>query len=400
MSTPPKLEHQLLLLPSKLDVNPANVLRDEIAGYFSLGGQYLCLREMTMCTMLEGAVPKVAIVVLTVATSAKQLARRDRYPFQAESAILVGGLSSPSSASSPPSSLRSPMIACYTVAGTTTTTNGGKLMQPQAGVLQVYDLMQRRGVARQPVQTRVLFWRWISRGVVALVTPRAVFLWTVGVECGPSSVPTKTFDRRDLALSGTSANVRDYHHAAGGEWGVLTTVNGDGALLTVQFHYIGSDKVIVESGTELISANVGKCDGGVDQGNRRGQVYFVLLRRCPELSVDLCVEEGKENEREGCNPRLVRLARLPLPSAPASLSETWRAWVLFPPGRTDMVVLLFPAGGLLYTCCPATHQVQARGSVFPEKQAGAVLDVSWDAVSGDMLVLEAEQLAVFRVSNL
>ncbi|GAB5030492.1 Hypothetical protein NocV09_00301590 [Nannochloropsis oceanica] len=400
VSTPPELKHLLLLLPSELDVNPANVLRDEIAGYFSQCGQYLCLREMTRFTNLESGIPKVAIVVLAVTTSADQLARRDRYPFQAKSAILVGGLSSSSSSSSLPFLLSSPVIACYTVAKTTTTTTGGRIKQPQAGVLQVYDLMQRRGVARQPVQTRVLFWRWISRGVIALVTPRAVFLWTVGVKSGPSGVPTKTFDRRDLTLLGPNANVRDYHHAAGGEWGVLTTVDGDGARLAVQFHDIRSGKVIVESGTELISANVGKCDGGVDQGNRRSQTYFVMLRRCPELTVDLCVEEGKGNEQGMCNPRLVRLARLPLPSAPASLSDSWRAWVLFPPGRTDIIVLLFSAGGLLYTCCSATHRIEARGSVFPEEQAGAVLDVSWDVVSGDMLVLEAERLAVFRVSNL
>jgi len=399
-STPQKLEHHLLLLPTELDVNPANVLRDEAAVYFSLGGQYLCLREKTMLTNGDGAlIIKVAIVVLTMSTSAEQPARRDRYPFQAESAILVGGLPSPSSSSSSPSPLPSPVIACYTVAGTASSTIVGS-PQPQAGVLQVYDLTQRKGVARQPVQTRVLFWRWLSRGVVALVTPRAVFTWTVGVEGGPSGVPTKVFDRRDLTLLGHNVRVRDYHEAAGGEWGVLTTIDGDGAQLAAQFHHVGSGKVMLESGTDLISANVGRCSigGGGDQGNEGSQVYFVLLRRSPELCVDLCVERGESEQGTG-DSSLTRLARLPLP-APASLSETGRAWVLFPPGRSDMVVFLFSVGGLLYTCCPVTQQVQARGSVFPEQEAGTVLDVSWDAMSGDMLVLEAERLAVFRVSNL
>jgi hypothetical protein len=192
--------------------------------------------------------------------------------------------------------------------------------------------------------------------------------------------------------------VRDYHLAADGEWGILTTIDGDGAQLAIQFHHVGN--VIVESGTDLLSANVGRCDGGFDQGSGGSQMYFVLFRRSPELCVDLCVEEGGESEQGMGNSSLTRLARLPLPSAPAFLSDTGRAWVLFPPGRTDVIVLLFSAGGLLYTCHPATQQVQARGSVFPDEQAGTVLDVSWDAVSGDMLVLEAERLAVFRVSNL
>jgi hypothetical protein len=266
-------------------------------------------------------------------------------------------------------------------------------------VLQVYDLTQRKGVARQPVQTRVLFWRWLSRGVVALVTPRAVFTWAVGVEGSPSGVPTKFFDRRDLTFLGPSAKVRDYYQVAGGEWGVLTTIDGDGAQLAIQFHHVGSGKVIVESGTDLLSANVGKCDGGADQGNGGSQLYFVLIRRRPELCVDLCVEQRGDSEQGMGAFSLTRLVRLPLPSAPAVLPDTGRAWVLFPPGRSDMVVLLFSAGGLLYTCHPATQQVEARGSVFPEEQAGTVLDVSWEAVSGDMLVLEAERLAVFRVSN-
>ena len=193
--------------------------------------------------------------------------------------------------------------------------------------------------------------------------------------------------------------MRDYYQVAGGEWGVLTTIDGDGAQLAIQFHHVGSGKVIVESGTDLLSANVGKCDGGADQGNGGSQLYFVLIRRRPELCVDLCVEQRGDSEQGMGAFSLTRLVRLPLPSAPAVLPDTGRAWVLFPPGRSDMVVLLFSAGGLLYTCHPATQQVEARGSVFPEEQAGTVLDVSWEAVSGDMLVLEAERLAVFRVSN-
>ena len=371
----------LRLDPVEVNVEPTNLLRDSTAPSFSLDGRCLCLREAN-----PGGQTELSIVVLTLGVSGQKLARRDRYPFQADSSILVGELvvKEEQTTSSPTSS---PFIACYTMARTAAvpTTN------QEQGVLQVFDLAERKGVARQPVQTRVLFWRWVARRELALVTHRAVFVWAVGNGGGASPIPpAKAFDRQDVAVLGGSPQVLGYHQAAQGEWGVLTTKAAHQAA--IQFRHLRHGIGLMETGADLVAGDVGSC------GDR---VYFLLLR-CPAATrstlgeVEVCVQEHDQAStltRVACLPLLPPPLPSPLPPEPVA-----RAWVLFPPTRDgDVVFILLARHGLLYACCPGMQRVDYRGSVFPPgatATGATVSDVSWGE-GGQLLVLEAETFRVW-----
>lgn len=396
--SPRPLERHLILLPEELDVNPANVMRDDMAGYFACGGRHLCFREEFSSTN-ENDQPrqKVAIVVLEIADSRGGPSRRDRYPFEARSAILVVGMSSWSRETEP---LPSALIACYTLANTSqsnaSAAAAGSNKTSQAGVLQVYDLVLRKSVARQPVQTTLHFWRWLDRGCIALVTQRSVFTWVLNLEGGSSRAPTKLFDRLDLSSSGIDSKVREYCHSVETGWGVLTTVDSEQCRLAIQFHEFATSKALFLTDADLLGANV--CDCGVP-GHGGNKVCLVLLRSAPALCVDLCTicEEGdRDNTQDVCLDRLVRIF---LPSTPSRVAPAGRAWVVGPAGPTGVLSILFAAKGHLYTLDLITHEIQARGSVFPDGRS-SVSDVDLDATSGDLLILDHERLAVFRISNL
>jgi hypothetical protein len=307
------------------------------------------------------------------------------------------------------------LIACYKVEA------GG------TGTLQVFDLDQRRRVAQQPVQTRVLFWRWLSRHQVALVTQRAIFTWNVvasSSSTGSSEVPrgtppVKVFARQDTTTSTPSSGqevvvrVRNYHHAAGGEWGVLTTTEedrGEGGsstqgVVVVQFHHLLHQHIVItESGAGLVDGNVGYC------GDR---LYFGLLY---QESLPLSTSTSSDSnsfilqlsllQEGGAQDGLTKVARLPVPGAPgAPRTRQTRSWVLFPPGGKSFMGVLLGEGGLLYTYDPTGGEglLQPRGSVFPptgplpDAETRVVREVCWDEETGGLLVLEDQSLSVFRV---
>lgn len=70
---------------------------------------------------------------------------------------------------------------------------------PPQDHLQVFDMDQKSKVKMHQMPERVVFWRWLSPKVMALVTDSAVYKWTM--EGGAEGKPEKLFDR--------SANLRD-----------------------------------------------------------------------------------------------------------------------------------------------------------------------------------------------
>lgn len=94
--------------------------------------------------------------------------------------------------------------------------------------LQIFDLDQKKKLKDVVMTDAVVFWRWISETTVALVTPAAVFHWSMDGD----SKPVKMFDRH-ASLNGS--DIVNYRTDKDGKWLLLvgySAVNGQivGAL--------------------------------------------------------------------------------------------------------------------------------------------------------------------------
>lgn len=75
-----------------------------------------------------------------------------------------------------------------------------KVIALKAGqVLQIFNLELRAKMKTYNMPAPVLYWKWISPNMIALVTAAAVFHWSVGGE----DAPTKIFDRNPGITDGT-----------------------------------------------------------------------------------------------------------------------------------------------------------------------------------------------------
>ena len=343
--------------------------------------------------------------------------RRTRYPFQTDSAILV---------EAPPPSTAA-FIACATSGDAGSGGGGG------GGALQVYNLEQRKGVARQPAQTQILHWRWVASNQLALVTHRAVFLWTIGA----GAPPAKLFERRDLAGIGGSTSgsagggygaghrrVRAYHQDGAG-WGVLTTESGEQleqqqGVLCVHLYDQARGALYLESGRDLLAAGIGRCPiEGEGREAAEAQLVLVVLRRpaagegpSPQLDVYAGMPTSAPGDAGASTPpslteSMRKVARLALDGVDAAscCAPGAPVWILFPkPGtsKRTISILLAGAGGTLASLDMGdgrTPALQPRGAVLPTAAPSAtVRDACLDS-QGDLLVLQEETLAVWQIQT-
>jgi hypothetical protein len=375
-------EAKLLVRPTDLGVDAAHVLRDPLgAPAFSPHGHFLCLREQSPATA-----HKSAIVVL--ALSGPGAPRRMRYPFQADSAILVEGEGEAAETS--------PLIACATAGGGAEGVGG-------MGALAVYDLAQRKGVARLPSSTQIVHWRWLAPRQLALVTARAVFAWSIAGGPSPPPAPSKRFERRDGAR-----RVRGYHESGG--WGLLLS-GDDGeqgeAFVVAQLHNQHRGQLYLETGGGLLGAGIGQCDGA------RGRVSLVAVRRASgggAVCLELYDTAAPPNPDAAAAPPslLAALPKLAEVTLAAGRVEA-PVWVLFPkPGTGKSTIsVLFASEGLLASWRPVPdggpgEEGATLQPLFPSSSSfrlGSVVvcDACLDA-QGDLLVLQEGNLTVWRVA--
>lgn len=382
--------------PQNLGVDAAHVLRDPmLAPAFSPHGHFLCFRERSPATA-----PQSAIVVL--ALSGPGAPRRMRYPFQADSAILVEG---PGDAAE-----TAPLIACATGAGGGGAGGGGG---GGGGALSVYDLAQRKGVARQPASTQIVHWRWLAPRQLALVTARAVFNWTL--PAAGAEPPSKLFERRD----GAARRVRAYHEAGG--FGLLLSDDAEqeGGVVAQLFDRERA-QLYLESGGGLVGAGIGRC------GCAESPLWLVAVRRDPDGAAvrlelyDLALAERGSGAAAGAGsevggpagseprPLLASLPKRAEVTLPAPAVGTPPVWVFFPnkdgTGRGAVNVLFGGGGegGLLASWRPPSGVGRGGGGevtvAHPLVPApGAVLADACVGVRGDLLVLQEGDLSVWQM---
>ncbi len=386
---------QLVVKPADLRVDAAQVLRDPmLAPAFSPQGRFLCFRESAPATA-----PKCSIVVL--ALSGAGAPRCMRYPFQADSAILVEGEGEAAETSS--------LIACATSGSGGEGGGGGS-----GGALAVYDLAQRKGVARQPAATQIVHWRWLAPRQLALVTARAVFIWSIA---GGPSPPSKLWERRD-----GGRRVRAYHQAGG--WGLLLSDDDgerqqDGGVVA-QLYDQQRGRLYLESGGGLVGVGIGPCGGsgggsGGD-GDAEDALSLVAVRRASDGAVRLelydmaaaATARGEAGSAGAPPSLLAALPKLAEATLPAPAAAVPPVWVFFPqPGASGMsaINVLFGGGGggggggLLASWRPLSHAAVVVAVHQPVLTgAGAVVaDACLDA-QGDLLVLQAGELSVWRLA--
>eukprot|EP00762_Andalucia_godoyi_P000608 ANDGO_05236.mRNA.1 Clathrin heavy chain len=120
------------------------------------------------------------------------------------------------------------------------------IMHPQSKVLalksgttlQIFNLEMKAKMKSHTTQEQVVFWKWISVSMLALVTPTAVFHWSMEGD----SAPKKVFDRQP-ALEGSS--IINYRTDSSGQWCMLIGLgrNEDGSAKGVLQLYSMEKKV-------------------------------------------------------------------------------------------------------------------------------------------------------------
>jgi hypothetical protein len=329
-------------------VDVSTILGDQRSSMFSPGGDFLCVRERP-----PGSA-KVAVSVITISGQ-----KRARYAFQAESAVLNGDAAKP-------------LIACYTTAAG----------RPD-GLLQVYDLEGRKGIAQQPIATHMLFWRWISYEQLALVTPRAVFQW--GVTGG---VPQKLFDRQDLELPGHDGLlVTDFRRSSAGTWSSLALAGGAQSFL--QLHSTHLQRTFLE--TNISAADIGEGPEptlvvvrphGPNGSSPILEVYQLNLAALRELPVTA------KSLLSGLQPTSTHV----LPDVGGARSPA----VLLPSGdrKQSVVVLCRESGGLYFLDLSSQTLAHVVPSMFSASRQvrAACLDQG-----GDLVVLDDQTFTLLRV---
>jgi len=82
-------------------------------------------------------------------------------------------------------------------------------------LLQIFDIGQKARIKDHNVTEEIVFWRWISETALALVTPTAVFHWSME----PNTAPQKMFDRH-ASLSG--CDIVNYRTDEAQKWLLLS----------------------------------------------------------------------------------------------------------------------------------------------------------------------------------
>lgn len=99
-----------------------------------------------------------------------------------------------------------------------------KVIALKAGqVLQIFNLELRAKMKTYNMPAPVLYWKWISPNMIALVTAAAVFHWSVGGE----DAPTKIFDRNPGITDGTQ--IISYQVSEDSKWCLLCGISAGDA---------------------------------------------------------------------------------------------------------------------------------------------------------------------------
>lgn len=84
--------------------------------------------------------------------------------------------------------------------------------------MQIFNIEAKSKVTSHLMSEDVVFWRWISPNVIALVTETAVFHWAIEMDAPPS----KIFDRHS-SLNG--CQIINYRVNSTGKWMLLVGIS-------------------------------------------------------------------------------------------------------------------------------------------------------------------------------
>jgi hypothetical protein len=88
-----------------------------------------------------------------------------------------------------------------------------------SNVLQIFNLELRAKMKSYTMTAAVVFWRWISPNMIALVTSAAVFHWSIGGD----DAPVKVFDRNPAVTDG--CQIINYQVSEDSKWSLLCAIS-------------------------------------------------------------------------------------------------------------------------------------------------------------------------------
>jgi len=151
-------------------------------------------------------------------------------------------------------------------------------------LLQIFDIAQKARVKDYTAQEEIVFWRWISESLLALVTPTCVYHWSIE----PNAVPIKMFDRH-ASLSG--CDIVNYRTDEAQKWLLLSGYAARNNQIAGQMQLYSVEKKM----TQPLEGHACAFTQFVVEGSTKSSTLFILANKS-QTGVKLFVIEVEQGD--------------------------------------------------------------------------------------------------------
>lgn len=167
-----------------------------------------------------------------------------------------------------------------------------KVIALRAGqTLQIFNLELRAKMKSHNLSEVCVFWRWITPNTIALVTPSAVFHWSIEGD----AAPVKMFDRHASLSEGTQ--IINYQVSADGKWCLLGGIaQGAGGVIVGTMQLYSVDKSV----SQVLNGHTGVFTTIRPEGRSDDAQVLCFEEKKPDQPARLLIMEvGRDKDAPG-----------------------------------------------------------------------------------------------------
>ena len=177
-------------------------------------------------------------------------------------------------------------------------------------VLQIFNLELRAKMKSYNMPAAVIYWRWISPNMIALVTATAVFHWSVGGE----DAPVKMFDRNPGITDGTQ--IINYQVSDDMKWSLLCGISQGSApgVINGTMQLYSVEKAV----SQMLQGHSGVFSVIPVAGRDDAQILCFEDKKPDQPAKLFIMEGGREKTAPG---GVFRVSPQPIPVAPDAAND-------------------------------------------------------------------------------